>query len=101
MERNTKGIVFSILVVISTAVIFFFLGYCSSYIFGTVHTFTTEIEYVEPTGPVNPDEIPGVDGFEKIDLNTATVDQLMTVPGIGETYAKRIIAYRDDVGGFY
>ena len=35
-----------------------------------------------------------------VNLNTATVTQLATLPGIGETAARRIIEYRDKNGGF-
>ena len=35
-----------------------------------------------------------------INLNTATAEQLMQVPGIGETYAKRIIEFREEITAF-
>ena len=37
----------------------------------------------------------------KIEVNTATVDELMTVKGIGPFFAKQIIKLRDELGGFY
>lgn len=38
--------------------------------------------------------------IQKLDLRTATVAQLRTVPGIGETLATRIVEYRTAAGGF-
>lgn len=35
---------------------------------------------------------------QKINLNTATIDDLTTIPGIGEKMAERILAYRAKVG---
>lgn len=37
---------------------------------------------------------------EKVNINTATVGQLMTLEGIGETYAYAIIKKREEIGGF-
>lgn len=46
----------------------------------------TSTKSVETSGPVN--------------INTATAEQLDALPGIGPTYAKRIIEYRESHGGF-
>jgi len=36
----------------------------------------------------------------RINVNTATLDELVSVPGIGDTLARRIITYREQVGRF-
>lgn len=36
----------------------------------------------------------------KIDINKATIDELIRLPKVGPVLAKRIIEYRDKIGGF-
>ena len=36
----------------------------------------------------------------KVDLNVASIEELRTLPGVGLSKAKAIIAYRQDVGPF-
>lgn len=60
--------------------------------------------YVPVNAIVNPEtepdaeNTPTMDG--RIDLNTATIQQLRLLPGVGETTAQKILAYREEVGGF-
>ena len=42
----------------------------------------------------------GADEVEKININTATAEELMQLHGIGPKYAANIIAYREKYGPF-
>ncbi len=51
-------------------------------------------------GGDNPSPVASVEITEKIDINTASAEELITHPGIGEVLAERIIAYREKNGKF-
>jgi len=54
------------------------------------------VELPEQTAPApDPDETAG-----PVDLNSADAETLASLPGIGETLAKRIVRYREETGGF-
>lgn len=40
-------------------------------------------------------------GGEKININTASADDLASLPGIGPSYAQRIVEYREKNGPFH
>jgi len=42
----------------------------------------------------------GAKATERIDINTATVDELIGLPGIGEITAQRIVRFREENGPF-
>ena len=49
--------------------------------------------------PVSPEPF-SVEQVLRMDLNTATEEELQSVPGIGEEMARAILEYREDFGGF-
>ncbi len=50
--------------------------------------------------PVEEPEAPGMLEGEVLDLNTATLSDLMRLPGIGEKKGSAILAWRQEKGGF-
>ena len=42
----------------------------------------------------------GITADGKVNINLASMEELMTLPGIGETYAMQIIRYRETHGSF-
>lgn len=61
-----------------------------------------DIPYIEGASPVLGTPVPEVETSttELVNINTASTDELDTLPGIGPTTAQKIIDYRDQNGPF-
>lgn len=58
------------------------------------------ISGAEPAGTVDVADVGNKEGNAKVNINTATRDELMTLPGIGGSKADAIIQYRESSGPF-
>ena len=55
---------------------------------------------VETVAPVHCVDAEALREAEMVKLNSATVEELMTLPGVGEVLAGRIVGYREEHGPF-
>ena len=60
----------------------------------------TPVVHAQPAESGNTQVNEGTSQQQRIDFNSATVEQLITLPGVGQSKAKAIIKYREEVGPF-
>lgn len=54
-----------------------------------------------PDSPVLNEEKKVISEVKKVDINAADTSEWIALPGIGPAFAKRIVAYRERLGGFH
>lgn len=101
-KRRIEGFLLGCLLFV-TAAVFFFLGAKYSLLFSG--SSDRETSFVIQHGTMPTSSWPTTTtapppAFGSVDLNTVTAEELQRIPGIGETFAQRIVAYREEIGGF-
>lgn len=95
MKDSKKDILFTVLLIVTTAVLFFMLGVGAAAKYGPNLNGIVTVE-------LPPEELSTTTTTSafKIDLNTATAEDLMRIEGIGEKTAQNILDYRNVLGRF-
>ena len=96
MKGTKHDIFFSLILVAVSGFLFFSLGLFAAWKWGFAEQrVLIQYEVSEPTGTTTTTAFTG-----KIDLNTATEEDLMQIDGIGEKTAKKIINHRTLIGEY-
>lgn len=96
MNKKLSNRLFTIVLAAVVAVVFFTLGCLVAFLWSPQYLLKlSSISVDEQIANNESVEIVG-----KVSLNTATKEELMSINGIGEVYAQRIIEYREISGGF-
>ena len=97
MKRQKHDILFSLILVGVSGFLFFSLGLFAAWKLGFAkQNIVIQYDVSEPTGLSSTT----ISTSAVVDLNTATIEDLMKVDGIGEKTAQKIINYRSVIGQY-
>ena len=92
-EKKQIGIMTSVALIVLAGIILF-VSYSPSNVYES-----KDNDFAQQTLE-NEEEKTALNVEYPLDLNTATVEELMSVNGIGESRARAIVAYRDKIGSY-
>lgn len=100
MKNRPLTLLFSITFLLMAFTLGFFLGRNQNHKIVTISPLPTQAMHnvIPPTIPET--EPAGTQIQYPLDLNTADLNALTSLPGIGETLARRILDYREQNGAF-